>query len=95
MGAAATALGALLACVLPRGAITGAPAAAAQHAVDALLDAARNTPRLARSGAAKCGIAAGLAALLGVRHGVVWLAFFIACVRAHVHRCGGGCGSAP
>ncbi len=68
MGAAAAALGVLLACLLPRGILPDAHAEAG-HAVDALLAAAQNAPRLARSAAAKSGVAAGLAALLGVRRG--------------------------
>ena len=66
MGAAAAALGAVLACLLPSDVLPDAHAEAG-HAIDALLATAHNAPRLARSSAAKSGAAAGLAALLGVR----------------------------
>ena len=81
MGAAAAALGTLLACALPRDAILDGPASP-QRAVNALLTALQNTPKLARSSAAKCGIAAGLAALLGVSYVFIWSTSSVRCCRA-------------
>ncbi|KAK9905743.1 hypothetical protein WJX75_005520 [Coccomyxa subellipsoidea] len=63
VGAAATALGCLVAGLAPDQA-----QAEAQRTVDALLTALGNAPQLAQSGAAKFGVAAGLAVMLGAPH---------------------------
>ncbi len=63
MGAAATSLGCLVA-----GLALDQAQAEAQRSVDAMLAALGNGPRLAQSGAARSGVAAGLAALLGAPH---------------------------
>lgn len=63
VGAAATALGCLVAGLAPNQA-----QAEAQRSVDVLLTALGNAPQLAQSGAAKSGVAAGLAVMLGAPH---------------------------
>lgn len=60
-------MGSLVACLLSRGALQNAPAALAD-ALETLLGPLRKAPRLAGSTAAKTGVAAGLAALLGVSY---------------------------
>lgn len=67
VGTGATALGCLVAGTAGKQLLEGAQSEV-QQSVDALLSALGNAPRLAQNGAAKSGIACGLAALLGAPH---------------------------
>ena len=65
MGAAAAAVGSLVACLVSSGALSVASAVLTKT-LEVLLEAAQHAPKLAGSTAAKAGVAAGFAALLGV-----------------------------
>lgn len=68
VGAAACATGSLVNALAQREGFFPDPAAEVQRATAAIVAVAERAPRLAHSGTAKLGAAAGLAAILGAQH---------------------------